>query len=541
MYYCSQIAHENRRYELYVVLAVTMAGDLPRVNIAVKDRILLHLLDEHEQADRFVVSSALTRPGIAEACAQHPPNVSRAMRTLLRQKYVSEHTRAIRGDDRRQKTWQLTDSGKELALTRSKKLQSTKVLIRDKNGELLEVYAEEVPSRLQSELSLLQILLHAQHEGVLTFGDIRFGLVKKKDQQADDSPPPGRLKLLAGAHATYHTAPPQTRTVHGRRETLSSIGKWFEKGSPCLVVHGIAGIGKSTIVANWLENEIISQPNLSICWYPCQPWDKTVGLAVSLLHRFGVDDKHDPYQIMETLPLTPGSEIDVDSWRRRLLAYLTDAQAIRERFSIDAGGPPPYWLIVLDDIHHVVDEARDLIGALLDISKKAPLRIVMISRTTLNVYDRRDVHTRSLVEELPLQGLSIDEVSTWIENIEAGDISAEKVHEMTGGHPLALELLEIYGNPTHGDWLQFLDEEIIRHMPEEEFELLATLAVAKTPVKWEKLAKSVGWNGKPPQRLLTYGLLLDLEEGMWLHEALRERFLREVGNVQSERLKKLNS
>ena len=112
---------------------------------------------------------------------------------------------------------------------------------------------------------------------------------------------------------------------------------------------------------------------------------------------------------------------------------------------------------------------------------------------------------------------------------------------MTGGHPLALELLEIYGNPTHGDWLQFLDEEIIRHMPEEEFELLATLAVAKTPVKWEKLAKSVGWNGKPPQRLLTYGLLLDLEEGMWLHEALRERFLREVGNVQSERLKKLNS
>ena len=44
-----------------------VAGDIPRVNIAVKDRILLHLLGEDEQADRFVVSAALTRPGIAEA------------------------------------------------------------------------------------------------------------------------------------------------------------------------------------------------------------------------------------------------------------------------------------------------------------------------------------------------------------------------------------------------------------------------------------------------------------------------------------------
>jgi len=518
-----------------------MAGDLPRVNIAVKDRILLHLLNEDEQADRFVVSSALTRPGIAEACAQHPPNVSRAMRTLLRQRHVSEHTRSIRGDDRRQKTWQLTETGRELAKTRSQKLGSTMVLIRDKEGSLLEVSAGEVPNRLQSELSLLQILLHAQHEGVLTFGDIRFGLVKKKEQGDSDLPPPGRLKLLAGAHATYHTAPPTTRVVHGRKETLNKIEGWFGEGTPCLVVHGIAGIGKSTIIANWLESEIENHPHLSICWYPCQPWDKTVGLAVSLLHRFGVDDKHDPYQIMETLPLTPGSEIDIDSWRRRLLAYLTDAQAIRERFIVDAGGPPPSWLIVLDDIHHIVKESRDLIGALLDISKKAPLRIVMISRTTLDVYDRRDVHTRSIVEELALQGLSVDEVSTWVENMEGEVPPAEEIHRLTGGHPLAMELLELYGNATHVDWLKFLDEEILQYMPEEEYELLATLAVATKPIPWDKLAKSVDWNGNPPQRLLDYGLLLDMGEGMWLHEALRERFLREVGKPQSDRKKKLDA
>ena len=515
-----------------------VAGDIPRVNIAVKDRILLHLLEEDEQADRFVVSAALTRPGIAEACAQHPPNVSRAMRTLLRNRLVSEHSRSIRGDDRRQKTWQLTEDGRGAAKDCLAKLSELKVLIRDEADTLLELEAGQAAERLQADLSVLQILLHAQHEGVLTYGDIRFGLVKKQDND-NNIPPPGRLKLLAGAHATYHTSPPQTRPVHGRSESINELNSWFEKGSPCMVIHGIAGIGKSTLVANWLGEHMSEIPHLSVCWYPCQPWDKSVGLAVSLLHRFGVDDKHDPYQLMETLPLTPGAEFDVDSWRRRLLAYLTDAQAIRERFVGEAGGPPPYWLIVLDDVHHVSTEARDLLGALLDISKKAPLRLVFISRTTLNVYDRRDVHTRELVEEMPLQGLTVEEIKQWVEEMDVASPSPEDVHRITGGHPLALELLEIYGKTTHGDWLRFLDEEIIDHMPEEEHQLLATLAVAESPIPWGKLSSAVGWEGKPPERLVNYGLLLELEEGMWLHEALRERFLREVGSTAEERKNRL--
>ena len=65
-----------------------MSGSIPRVNIAVKDRILLHLFNEYEQVDRVVVTASQTRPGIAEACAQHPPNVSRAMRALLKERIV---------------------------------------------------------------------------------------------------------------------------------------------------------------------------------------------------------------------------------------------------------------------------------------------------------------------------------------------------------------------------------------------------------------------------------------------------------------------
>ncbi len=517
-----------------------MAGDIPKGNVAAKDRILLHLLANDEWADRYMVPPTMTRPGIAEACAQHPPNVSRTMRTLLRELLVEEHTRAVQGEERRQKTWQLTEDGRIEARQRHVALSTTKVLLRNVDGDLLEVKAEEVAELLNTELSLLQILLHAQHEGVLTYGDIRFGSIRRADQD-DGIPAPGRLTPLVGVHATYANQPPVTRPVYGRDDELASLHGWFNDRHPCMVVHGIAGIGKSTLVAHWLQQHMQDDPYLSVCWYTCQPWDRALGLATSLLHRFGIDESHDPYRIIETLPLTPGADMDVDAWRRRLLAYMTDANTIRERFKDSAGGPPPYWLIVLDDVHHIAEKARHLLGSLLQLAQRAPLRVVLISRTEMNVYDRRDVHIRNTVRELPLKGLSLEATQAWLETLESdGAPMAEEVHAATGGHPLALELLELYGQPTHKDWLRFLDEEILLRLPEQEKELLATLAVAESPVPWETLASGIGWNGEPPANLLQHGLLLELEEGMWLHEALRERLLRDVGvnmEARRERLK----
>mgnify|MGYP001175733571 CR=1 FL=1 len=517
--------------------AVGVSEGLPKVSVAVLDRVLLHLNDNEAQADRYVVGPELTRPGIAEACAQHPPNVSRAMRSLLKDGAVEEHTRSIRGEDRRQKTWQLSDLGRQRAVERHAELGQTKILLRNNEGDLLEIHAKEAAARLEADISLLQVLLHAQHEGVLTYGDIRFGRIQRSD---DDMPAPGRLTPMTGAHATYNNRPPQTRPVHGRETELAALQSWFEKRKPCAVVHGIAGIGKSTLVAHWLHQLLEDDPYLSVCWYPCQPWDRSLGLATSLLHRFGIDESHDPYNLIETLPLSPGGKIDVDSWRRRLLTYLTDARTIRERFKDEAGGPPPYWLIVLDDVHHMEEQAKDLLGALLQIATKAPLRLLFISRTTLKVYDRRDVHTRGVVHEYPIAGLSLEETKAWLKDLDhPSHVKADEVHAATGGHPLALELLELYGQPTHGDWLRFLDEEILTSLPEREQDLLATLALAKKPLLWEALAKAVGWEGPPPQNLIKHGLLIELEEGMWLHEALRERLLRDVGSAQKERLKKL--
>ena len=503
-----------------------MSAGISKVNVPVQDRVMLHLLENDVQADRYFVGPELTRPGIAESCALHPPNVSRTMRELLKKNMVSEHTRNIKGDDRRQKTWQLTDEGREKVIQIKEKLSSTMIVIRDGNGDLLELEAATVPARLDANISLLQVLMHAQHEGVLTYGDIRFGAITNRSDD-ENSKSPGRLKALTGVHATYNNQPPETRVVHGRNEQFTELDQWFKERKPCMVVHGIAGIGKSTLVAHWLNQQMEKTPNLSVCWYPCQPWDTSLGLATSLLHRFGIDESHDPYNLIETLPLNPGAQVDVDMLRRRLLAYLTDARTIRERFKDEPGGPPPYWLIVLDDVHHIEENSAKLLGAMLQISQQSPLRIMMISRSRPSVYDRRDVHTRELVSELALKGLSINEMEDWMKELEISE-DLEAVFQKTGGHPLALELFELYGQSVHIDWLQFLDDEILFKLPVDEKRLLTILANYDKPLTWEELAKQSNWDGPPPRGLISYGILIELEDGMWLHEALRERLLRDI-------------
>jgi len=506
----------------------------PKVSVAVSDRILLHLWEQDHQADHYLVTRDVTRPGIAEICALHPPNVSRTMRDLTLDGLVSEHTRVVRGEERRQKTWQLTEEGRKQVSRRITDLRSITVLLRERGGNLLEVRADEVGNRLETGLTLLQVLMHAQHEGVLNFGDIRFGAIVRPDE--DEKPAPGSLRLLSGAHSTYHTRPPETRIVHGRDLEVLTLNSWYKSNTPMAVISGIAGCGKTTLASHWLRYSLESNPNTSVMYYPCQPWDSTLGIATSLLHRLsiGLDgDENDPYGVLESLPMRPGANLNIDMFRRRLIAHLNDEDKKTGTTSED-------FLLILDDVHNIAADGEYLFGALLQISESTNMRLLLISRTNLTFYDRRDVHTRERVVELRLTGLSIEEIATWIESISLpSEAPAEEIHRATGGHPLAVELLELYGQTLHDDWLRFLDEEILQVLPKDHRELLALLAVADQPVPWIRLASAASYNGTPPEELISRGLMLELESGMWLHEALRSRLLREVGAPLEERAKLL--
>ena len=88
-----------------------------------------------------------------------------------------------------------------------------------------------------------------------------------------------------------------------------------------IFVDGIAGCGKTTLTSHWLELALEKNPKLDVMYYPCQPWDSSLGIATSLLHRLKInsdEDNQDPYGVLDSLPMKPGAHLDLDQYRRRL-------------------------------------------------------------------------------------------------------------------------------------------------------------------------------------------------------------------------------
>ena len=101
-----------------------------------------------------------------------------------------------------------------------------------------------------------------------------------------------------------------------------------------------------------------------------------------------------------------------------------------------------------------------------------------------------------------------------------------------------MELLED-GQPTHKDWLRFLDEEMLYAFPTKKRNSGHACSGPITGALG-RVGQGRWVDGVPPENLVKHGLLLELEDGMWLHEALRERLLRDVGEQQQARKQRLD-
>ena len=205
---------------------------------------------------------------------------------------------------------------------------------------------------------------------------------------------------------------------------MTSLDDWYQSGKPLLTLSGIAGCGKTTLVSHWISELMTNSSGLNTMYYPCQPWDSSLGIATSLLHRIGIrDESEDPYNVLDTLPYKPAARLEIDSFRRRLTAHLQDEDSLIEH------NQGIETLVILDDVHNIGSQGDHLFGALLQIAENTNLRLLMISRTNLAFYDRRYVHTLDKVSEMALSGLKQEEIESWIEQINIPEnVRASEIH-----------------------------------------------------------------------------------------------------------------
>ena len=418
-------------------------------NLSVEKRILLHLL-KYSQAhqDEWEVPHALSQEGISEALDILLNNVSRAMKTLKKEGKVRERLAHIKGVKRRRKAYFLEEEGTKLAEAIRDGLQDKELPYIGKGGD-------------RKDLKVMRIVAQVRldHGKTIAATDVVEELRRNKVFDATKyvaSTESRKERKTSKAFVDLTDNAPRLGSFVGREGEVARIEQCIDgPGPPIIVVHGMAGIGKTSVALKVLEDY---RGHRHTYYYRFHSWDSIQNLASSLqdlLSRIGILKKGDL------------DNVDVNDLAALLGRELSNKPVI----------------LVFDDFHKARKEILPLFRILTDLSSQfKELRVMAVGRETPKFYGRRDVTVNRAVEEIHLDGLGKDEVRDLLGE-DYGDEALERIYQLSRGVSLFLEILGSVDNvDAIGDVQRYVEEEIYSELEEGQRGVLQNLSVHRYPV-----------------------------------------------------------
>lgn len=372
---------------------------------------------------------SVTQLGISAKIGVRQSDISLAAKKLRERGQIQESSAKIHGARKRQKVFSLTEAGKAEAERLAERAGAMTARVKTSKG-IEEAPLTEISSRLGLALSEVISRLEGDYIDM-----------PSENEKTEDRPEP---KPNAG--------------FYGREAELREL-KGALESNRLVVVEGIAGIGKTTLVKRALEG--VSRP---IFEFRCR--------------------EHTTSRVVE----------------RKLAEFLagqgrTKTKRYLDRTSIEEPTELSEWLeadlvggevvIVLDDAHSA-SEILPFLRMLIEILERGRcFAAIVATRHALPFYDRRDVLVKGLVFELVLKGL--DERSA-LKMLKDAGIADAQVYSNTKGHPLFLELICAHG-VTHADSMSdFLNEEVSSKLSLAEKALVMNLSALEGDAKLDLIS-----------------------------------------------------
>jgi len=474
------------------------------IRLTAKERAVLHLLEYQKYTDSVEVPPEMTQEGIAHAAGFDVAHFSEYVRPLVPEGAVRERQAHVKGIRQRRKVYELTESGRMMAVRLRKGLMSEIVRVRDAQG-VHEATLAQVLEIDGLQASSLAVLLQSMNGGVLDAAT----LIPK--------PRSSLVEMLAEA--------PRVGKFVGRQAELEEITKEGD-GPRVFVVRGVAGIGKSTFAAKACESV---RGNKNRFWHRVRPWDTRESLLLSLSAFLG----------------TLG--------RPALRAVLARGDTVRATRLFREDLPGTQSFLVFDDVHEASREALLFFRLLVEAIAAAPdVHAIILSRTKLSFFDRRDVVLSGLVRELDLAGLDPKEIQAFWADDESPPVP-QAVSQHVGGHPLFLEMLRAHQH-VHSralrDIRSFVEEEIYEILPQAERRMMKLASLYEIPVPRDALLADPGWSHDVLLSLSNRSLLRPVGEELYeAHDTIRHSFAelltpserRELGAFAVKELRQLGS
>ena len=419
---------------------------------------MLHLRDYADYTDSVEVPFALSQMGIANAVAIARSNVPRAIAGLKDANHLIERQAHVAGVSRKRKAYFLTDSGMVQAEETWKRLSEHPVRLVDKEGATHTTTLAGSIEIATFPLRAVDVLRYMDDNGMLDLRTLNEELIQRDlDKHVE--------KQLVTSLGDL----PRTRAFFGRETELENICALLDARSSCLLVPGIAGIGKTALAGKVIE-QYTHRRNL--LYHRCQDWEGSrafLEACAEWLSTVGDDDLSDYIQATAV----PQSSVAVNL----IIGALEEIPS----------------LIVIDDLHKVNDDAlfaiiRGLSQRMEDVQECG---LVMFSRSFRAVVPLKDAEGNISALVLPLEGLDQSASRNLLTTMPDMDMSTFlHIYTLSRGHPLILQLINrgSVGSTFHDTLETFVEEEIFSRLSGSEKRVLGAIAIYREPMPLEALS-----------------------------------------------------
>ena len=449
--------------------------------LTLEKRILLHLLRFNTRKDDFEVPMDVSQEGVGKLFGVRQSSVSRVLSKMMRTGLLTERSAYVSGSKQKRRVYFLTHKGAQYALEARRNLEGmTVTLIID--SEHREVELKRVNEHLKAPLDMFDIIKSIGPRGEIDVS----ALVRTEPRET-------RSQVIFGDPI------PKGRAFVGRARELDSLRKYLaSKTIRVVLVHGVAGIGKTALVAKLIE-ELEGQDVLYLRLREWSTLSSIVGSFGTFLGKLGKRN-------LASVLREGGKEgpMDLKAVMGVLQSELRDMPVV----------------LVFDDFHAAGQVILPFFTELIEVLSSTRAHAVILTRFIHPFYDRRHVVLKGVVKEMRLEGLSRKECEEVLKEKQLDKGTVARVHKATGGHPLSLELIGILGDLKEVD--KFLFEEIYSTLTAGEKTVLQLASVMRYPVPQQVLLNA--GDSETIDILVRKALIREVGDGFEIQDLLRVFF-----------------
>ena len=442
------------------------------------DRIVLHLAQYSRYREQFECPKEISQSGIAEALGISRAHAALELKKLKeKEEEVEERLAHIKGGKTRRKVYFLTFKGRVEGERLKKFVLKKKMTLRDLNGKIQQLDGAAAMEYLKKDVGI------TENRALLC---LSLDEIDCKKIQIDKE-------------EGIEIAIPKIRYFYGRRAELTKLKLWLSPQDThrFAMIIGLPGIGKTTLAA-----KLAMEHDAEVFWYKIYPID-TIDTIIKALSKFLSEHRKNRLKTY----LYSMKNIDMHEIVRILEKDLKNENA----------------LFVFDDFHCADPAISDFFSLLLTtLEKCSGIKFLLTSKESIKFYSRGDVLIKNIVGEMILNGLD-KEASLELLNDRSGyefnSFAKNSAYKLTGGHPLALELIQP-GTADQKEVRRYVYEEIAANISEEERNLLGMVSVFRCPFS----SKALDLDSELFRSLVIKSLLKEVNGKYDTHELIRKFF-----------------